>query len=140
MNENTKEIIRATAPLIKEYKEDITKNMYSILFEKYPQTKELFKNSEENQYSKLANAIYAYANNIDKLENLQKGIETMVATHVRTNIKPEHYPMVQDALLTSIKEVLGDRCTNEVQQAWSDAYEFLANILISKEKIAYSKC
>lgn len=140
MTENTKEIIKSTIPFIKDNKDDITKNMYKILFEKYPQTKELFKNANDDQPKKLANAIYAYANNLDKLDTLTKGIETMVSVHVKTNIQPEHYPMVQDALLSSIKQTLGDACTDEIVKAWSDAYEFLANILIAKEKVAYSKC
>ncbi len=140
MTENTKEIIKSTIPFIKDNKDEITSTMYKILFEKYPQTKELFKNSTDDQPKKLANAIYAYANNLDKLDTLTKGIETMVNAHVKTNIQPEHYPMVQDALLTSLKQSLGDKCTSEIEKAWNDAYEFLANILIEKEKVAYFKC
>ncbi|MFA9373260.1 MAG: globin domain-containing protein [Poseidonibacter sp.] len=139
MTENTKEIIKSTAPLLKEKKDEITETMYKILFEKYPETKILFKDASDDQPKKLANAIYAYANNIDNLGNLQKGLETMVKAHVKTNIKPEHYPMVQDALLSSIKKTLGEVCTKDVENAWSSAYEFLANILINKEKLAYSK-
>jgi len=139
MNENTKEIIKLTAPLVKEKRDEVTETMYKILFEKYPQTKVLFKDATDDQPKKLANAIYAYAANIDNLENLTKGIETMVNAHVKTNIMPEHYPMVKDALLNSFSEVLGDACTTEVQNAWSEAYDFLAEVLISKEKLAYSK-
>lgn len=139
MTENTKEIIKSTAPLLKEKKDEITETMYKILFEKYPETKILFKDASDDQPKKLANAIYAYANNIDNLGNLQKGLETMVKAHVKTNIKPEYYPMVQDALLSSIKKTLGEVCTKDVENAWSSAYEFLANILINKEKLAYSK-
>jgi len=139
MTENTKEIIKLTAPLLKERKDEITETMYEILFEKYPETKVLFKDATDDQPKKLANAIYAYASNIDKLDNLQKGLETMVKAHVKTNIKPEHYPMVQDALLSSIKKTLGEACTSEVENAWNTAYEFLANILIEKEKVAYAK-
>jgi len=139
MTENTKEIIKLTAPLLKERKDEITETMYEILFEKYPETKVLFEDATDDQPKKLANAIYAYASNIDKLDNLQKGLETMVKAHVKTNIKPEHYPMVQDALLSSIKKTLGEACTSEVENAWNTAYEFLANILIEKEKVAYAK-
>ena len=139
MNNQIKEIIKQTAPLVKENKDEITQTMYEILFEKYPQTKILFKDASEEQPKKLSNAIYAYAANIDNLENLTKGIETMVSAHVKTNIKPEHYPMVKDALLNAFLKVLGDACTKEVQEAWSSAYDFLADVLIQKEKLVYSK-
>lgn len=138
MNENTKSIIKATAPLLKEKGEEITSLMYSILFERHPETKELFKDASEDQYKKLANAVYVYALNIDNLEVLQKGIETMAQVHVKTQIKPEHYPLVGEALLSAIKQVLGDAASEDVIDAWKEAYFFLADVLIKKEKQIYS--
>lgn len=139
MNEKTKEIIKITAPIIKERRDEITTKMYEVLFTKYPETKVLFKNATEDQPKKLANAIYAYASNIDKLDKLTKGIEGMVSAHVKTNIQAKHYPMVKDSLLQAFKDVLGEACTLEIQEAWAEAYDFLATILIQKEKEAYSK-
>jgi len=138
MNDATKEIIKATAPVLKENGEAITTAMYKVLFSKYPETQELFKDASADQHKKLANAVYAYAANIDKLENLGKGIEQMATVHVNTKVKPEHYPMVGDALLQAIKSVLGDRATDEVMAAWEKAYGFLANVLIAREKELYA--
>jgi len=138
MTNETKAIIKATAPVLKEHGEAITTAMYKVLFEKYPQTQELFKNAAPDQYKKLANAVYAYAANIDQLENLGKGIEQMAMAHVKTQVLPEHYPMVADALLQAIKTVLGDAATDEVMAAWEEAYGFLAQVLINREKELYS--
>jgi len=138
MTNETKAIIKATAPVLKEHGEAITTAMYKVLFEKYPQTQELFKNAAPDQYKKLANAVYAYAANIDQLENLGKGIEQMAMAHVKTQVLPEHYPMVADALLQAIKTVLGDAATDEVMAAWEEAYGFLAEVLINREKELYS--
>jgi len=139
MNDATKEIIKATAPVLKEHGEAITTAMYKVLFSKYPETQELFKDATADQHKKLASAVYAYAANIDKLENLGKGIEQMATVHVKTNVKPEHYPMVGDALLQAIKSVLGDGATDEVMAAWEEAYGFLANVLIAREKELYAQ-
>lgn len=137
MTNETKAIIKATAPVLKEHGEAITTAMYKVLFEKYPQTQELFKNASPDQHKKLANAVYAYAANIDQLENLGKGIEQMASVHVKTNVLPEHYPMVGDALLQAIKTVLGDAATDEVMAAWEEAFGFLAEVLIKREKELY---
>ena len=139
MNDATKAIIKATAPVLKEKGEEITTAMYKVLFSKYPETQELFKNASPDQHKKLASAVYAYASNIDKLENLGKGIEQMALVHVKTNVKPEHYPMVGDALLSAIKTVLGDDATDEIMNAWEEAYLFLANVLITREKELYNE-
>lgn len=137
MNEKTKAIIKSTAPLLKERGEEITTVMYRFLFTRNPELKELFKNAEPDQYKKLAAAVYAYAANIDKLEVLGKGIETMALAHVKTNIQPEHYPLVGGALLSAIAEVLGETATPEVIEAWKEAYFFLADVLIKREEELY---
>jgi len=139
MTAKTIEIVKSTAPVIKEHGEAITAAMYPILFERYPQTKELFKDSSADQYKKLASAVYAYAANIDKLENLSSGIETMAFAHVKTNVKPEHYPMVGDAVLSAIKQVLGDAATDDVINAWKEAFFFLADVLIKREAELYAE-
>ena len=138
MTQETKTIIKSTAPILKEHGEAITTAMYVNLFSAHPEAKELFKNAEPDQYKKLANAVYAYAANIDNLGALGKGIEKMVGAHVKTNIQPHHYPWVGEALLKAIKEVLGDGATDEVINAWSEAYTFLAGVLIAKEQEAYA--
>ena len=139
MNNETKAIIKATAPILKQHGEAITTAMYKVLFEKYPQTQELFKDASADQHKKLANAVYAYAANIDHLENLTKGIEQMASVHVKTHVLPEHYPMVGDALLQAIKSVLGDGASDEIMAAWEEAYGFLATVLMTRERELYSQ-
>ena len=138
MNEITKSIVKSTAPLLKDKGAEITTVMYENLFSKYPDSKELFKNATEDQYIKLANMVYAYAANIDKLENLQKGINKVAKIHVETNILPEHYAWVGDSLLIAIKTVLGETATPEVMNAWEEAYTFLAEVFIAKETEFYN--
>lgn len=139
MNENTQAIIKATAPVLKEKGEAITTAMYKILFERNPELKELFKDAEPDQYKKLAQAVYAYAANIDNLGTLGKGIETIAQAHVKTKIKPEHYPLVGGALLSAIEEVLGEAASADIMNAWKEAYFFLADVLIKREEQLYAE-
>ncbi len=131
------ETVKATVPAIRENGEKITTRMYEILFSKYPETKELFKNAPEDQYKRLANAILAYGANIDNLENLQTAVMRMAEKHVETNVKPEHYPLVKNALMQAIKDVLNP--PEEVIKAWEEAYDLLAETLISIEEDLYKK-
>ena len=138
LSEKTIEICKATAPVIAEHGEAITTRMYEILFENYPETKALFGDAPEEQHKILAGAIAAYAANIDNLDVLGKAVEGMAKRHVKTNVKPEHYPMVGVSLLQAIKDVLGDAATEDVIDAWKEAYFFLGDILIAREKELYS--
>ena len=138
LSEKTIEICKATAPVIAEHGEAITTRMYEILFENYPETKALFGDAPEDQHKILAGAVAAYAANIDNLAVLGKAVEGMAKRHVKTNVKPEHYPMVGVSLLQAIKDVLGDAATDDVIDAWKEAYFFLADILIAREKEIYA--
>ena len=90
------------------------------------------------QPRRLAGAILAYAKNIDKLQNLGSAVQRMVARHVETGVKAEHYPHVAAALLPAIREVLGAKvATDEVLDAWAEAYWMLADILIAAEAQVY---
>jgi hemoglobin-like flavoprotein len=134
-------LIKATAPALRDHGIAITKAMYQRLFQN-EDIKQMFDQAAQQsgeQPKRLAAAILAYAENIDKLQNLTAPVMRMAARHVETGVKPEHYPYVADALLPAIKEVLGDAATDEIIDAWGQAYWFLADILIGKEAALYAE-
>src|SRR3546814_15093211 len=65
------------------------------------------------QPKRLAAAILAYAKNIDKLQNLGPAVSRMVARHIETGVRPEHYPHVANALLPAIRDVLGEEVATD---------------------------
>lgn len=141
MSAETKAIVKSTAPALQQHGLAITKRMYERLFVD-PDVKAMFDQAAQEsgeQPRRLAAAILAYAQNIDKLEALTAPVMRMVARHVETGVKAEHYPLVADALLPAIRDVLGEAATDEVLGAWGEAYWALADILIGKEQTLYSE-
>ena len=139
LSPKTVEIVKATAAPVAVNAEAITTRMYEILFANHPEVKPMFENADSDQHKKLAAAVSAYAANIDNLGALSKAVKKMAATHVKVAVKPEHYPIVGVSLLSAIKDVLGDAATDEVIEAWKEAYFFLADILIAREKELYTQ-
>lgn len=133
--------VKATAPALQEHGLAITQAMYRRLFqdESIKQLFDMAAQESGEQPKRLAGAILAYAQNVDKLQNLSAPVMRMAARHVETGVKPEHYPAVAEALLPAIREVLGEAATDEVLAAWGEAYWFLADILIGKEKELYGE-
>ena len=134
-------LIKATVPALEAHGLTITKRMYERLFQN-PEMRDLFNQSHHgetgSQPRALSQAVLAYARNIDKLANLGPAVSRMVARHVETGVKAEHYPYVAEALLPAIRDVLGpDVATDEVLAAWGEAYWMLADILIAAEAQAY---
>ncbi len=146
MKPGTIEIVKATAPVVKEHGRAITQRMYEIAFQLRPDLRRFFVNTwmktpEEGrkQAEQLAAAVYAYASHIDELEKLSKGVEKIAKVHVQVNIIPEMYPVIGECLLAAMKDVLGDAATPEVLEAWEEAYGALAEILINREREIYQE-
>ena len=132
-------IIKATAPALQQHGVAITTRMYERLFVD-PEIKALFDQAAQKsgeQPKRLAAAILAFANNVDRLEVIDAAVNKICSRHVATHIKAEHYPAVANALLPAIKDVLGDAATDEILNAWGQAYWFLADLMISREKALY---
>ena len=133
-------IVKSTGTALQQHGLEITKRMYQRLFEN-AEVKAMFDQAAQesgDQPQRLAAAILAYAQNIDKLGNLSGAVARMVTRHVETGVKAEHYPYVAEALLPAIKDILGDAATDEILGAWGEAYWFLADILIAEEAKAYA--
>ena len=135
-------IVKATAPALEKHGLAITTAMYARLFEN-KEIEAMFDRAAQasgEQPKRLAAAILAYAKSIDKLQNLGTAVSRMVARHIDTGVKPEHYPYVANALLPAIRDVLGeDIATEEVLAAWGEAYWMLADLLIGAEAQAHAE-
>ena len=134
-------IIKSTAPALQKHGVEITTRMYERLFVD-PEIKALFDEAAQKsgeQPKRLAAAILAFANNVDRLDVIQGAVDNICSRHVATHVKAEHYPAVANALLPAIKDVLGDAATDDVLQAWGQAYWYLANVMIEREKALYGE-
>ena len=139
LSPQTMATVKATGPALQQHGVEITRRMYERLFLD-PEMKALFDmaaHESGEQPKRLAAAILAFAQNIDKLDAISGAVERIAARHVQTHIKPEHYPAVANALLPAIRDILGDAANDQVLEAWGEAYWFLADILIERERALY---
>lgn len=140
LSPHTIAIIKQTAPLLEQHGELLTRHFYQRMFRENPEVKSLFNATHQatgTQQRALAGAICAFASHVDHLDLLGSAVERIAQKHAGLRILPNHYPIVGKNLLASIREVLGNAATAEVIEAWSQAYHFLAGILIGREQQIY---
>ncbi len=133
-------VINATVPAVEAHAREITEHFYPLMFERYPEVKAYFNQAHQakgTQRQALANAIIAYAANIERLEALGDAVNLIAHKHCSLDIRPEQYPIVGECLLDAIVAVLGEAATPEVLDAWGAAYQQLADILIGAEEAIY---
>ncbi|KAF2830527.1 globin-like protein [Ophiobolus disseminans] len=130
------ETIKATVPVLAQHGETITTKFYADMLNAHPALKNIFNNTHQatgHQPRALAGALYAYAANIDNLGALGPAVELICHKHASLYLRPEHYDIVGEHLLATMKTVLGEAATPDIMEAWGAAYWQLANIMIGKE-------
>ncbi|CAF0716704.1 unnamed protein product [Adineta steineri] len=142
LTEEQKQIIKSTAPILKENGKEITSIFYKQLFKAHPELLNMFNQTNQKigtQPLALANTVYFAAENIDDLGVLMPQIQHIAHKHRALMVQSEHYPIVGKYLLQAIKEFLADKATSEILDAWSDTYNIIASIFINIEKNLYDK-
>ncbi|WP_454741375.1 NO-inducible flavohemoprotein [Cupriavidus necator] len=142
LTQKTKDIVKATAPVLAEHGLDIIKCFYKRMFEAHPELKNVFNMAHQEQGQQqqaLARAVYAYAENIEDPGSLMAVLQNIANKHASLGVRPEQYPIVGEHLLAAIKEVLGDAANDEIISAWAQAYGNLADVLMGMESELYDR-
>lgn len=140
MNSSQKELIKATVPILRTNGNDLISYFYQRMLSSNPELKNIFNMANQasgKQQNALSGAVLAYAENIEDPTVLINTLKSIGNKHVSLNIQPEQYDIVGNHLIGSIKEVLGDLATVELIEAWTCAYNELAQIMISIEAEMY---
>ncbi|CAK7240704.1 MAG: hypothetical protein STHCBS139747_002151 [Sporothrix thermara] len=135
-------IVKATAPVLKEYGVTITTLFYKNMIDANPELKNVFSLTSQAtgaQPRALAAAVLAYATYIDDLPRLHHAVERIAHKHASLQIQPAQYDIVGKYLMEAIGQVLGDAATPEIVDAWTAAYGVLASVFIGREKTLYSE-
>lgn len=135
-------IIKSTIPLLENAGPALTKYFYQRLFSHEPELQDIFNMSNQangKQQVALFEAIAAYAKNIENVAVLQSAVERIAQKHTSLNIQPEHYQVVGHHLIETLRELTGDAFSADVEEAWTAAYQFLAQIFIDREAELYQQ-
>lgn len=106
-------------------------SFYDRLFVIAPQVRHYFSDDLTKQSEKLAYTIGFVVGNLERMDEIKSAVEDLGRFHNRMKIKPEYYGMVKQALLETIANILADKHTQEINQAWDEALTAIATIMIN---------
>lgn len=136
------DIIKSTIPLLENAGSAMTAHFYQRLFAHNPELQDIFNMSNQHtgrQQVALFEAIAAYAKNIENLSVLTTAVERIAQKHTSFNIQADHYAIVGHHLIETLRELATEAFTTEVEEAWTQAYQFLASIFINRESDLYQQ-
>jgi hemoglobin-like flavoprotein len=68
--------------------------------------------------------------NLSKPETLNNALKGLGIRHVKYGVLPQHYPMVGGSLLKTFAKTLETDWTPDVEKAWQEAYQAVAEIML----------
>jgi len=140
LSQKTIDLVKSTVPALEANGTTVTSTFYKMMFEAHPELLNIFNHvnqAQGRQQTALANTVLAAAKYIDKLETIVPVVNQIAHKHRGLGIKPEHYPIVGEFLLKAIKEVMGEAATDEIINAWAEAYGAIAQVFIDIEHGMY---
>lgn len=142
LSDQTIQTVKATIPLLESAGTAITEHFYQRMFSNNPELQHIFNMSNQQsgrQQFALFNAVASYAKYIDNLGALKSMVERIANKHASLRILPKHYPIVGGHLIETLRELAPEDFTPEVERAWTEAYQFLAQVFINQEHSIYSE-
>jgi hemoglobin-like flavoprotein len=84
------------------------------------------------QRRKLMATLAVVVRGLSDLSSILPAAGALARRHVAYGAKPEHYPVVGEALLWTLARGLGAQWTPEVASAWAAAYGALSGFMIAE--------
>ena len=104
---------------------------YDRLFETAPAVRPMFPEDLTMQKQKLMQMLSIAVTNLHHIETILPAVEDLGRRHAAYGAKPEHYDIVGETLLWTLRQGLGDTFDAEVEAAWTATYAMIAGVMKS---------
>jgi len=117
--------------VIQPIADQIAKSFYEHLFEIAPQTKKLFTADMNQQGTMLMTSLSLAVSGLSDMESTLPSVQALGERHYSYGVKPEYYQSAVESFVWSLEHHLGDRFTSELKEAWTIAFQSLADAMLS---------
>ena len=111
--------------------DELMDEFYARLFAAAPAVKPLFAGTDlKRQKTMLLGTLVLLRKSLRNLDAIVPKLRDLGARHVAYGARPEHYPVVGEVLIASMRAIAGPAWTLEYEQAWAEAYGVVAARMI----------
>ncbi|MFE9428542.1 globin domain-containing protein [Kitasatospora sp. NPDC006697] len=123
------ELVRAVTAAVEPWAADLPRFFYTLLFERYPQVRELFPIRMEVQQDRLLRALLMIVDLVDDPQHLATFCADLGRDHRKFGTVTAHYAAVGECLLATLAHYAGPSWTPEAAEAWTAAYNTAAQAM-----------
>lgn len=102
---------------------------YTRLFQLDPQLRPLFQRDLEDQGEKLMFILDTAVRGLDRLDQLVPTVLALGQRHASYGVRPEHFELVGEALMWTLRQGLGHHYNERVEAAWAEVYGLLSAMM-----------
>jgi methyl-accepting chemotaxis protein len=125
------EALETSFDLVAPRGEELMDSFYSRLFAAAPAVRPLFASTDlPRQKTMLLGTLVLLRKSLRDLESIVPKLRDLGARHVAYGARPEHYPVVGEALIGAMAEIAGDAWLPEYERAWAEAFEIVAGAML----------
>ncbi len=136
MNTEQIKLVQDSFEKVRPISETAAELFYKRLFELNPSLKSLFKGDMKTQGIMLMKMLDYVVTGLDEPDKIVPAIKDLGKRHVGYGVKEEYYETVGKALLWTLEKGIGEDFTQDVKEAWAEAYKLLSDTMKSAAREA----
>ena len=133
LEKQTIDAVRESWRFARRGHKDLAKRFYERLFRAAPGVRPLFPDDLRAQRRKLDDMLETLVHGLACINTVMIELSALGQRHAEYNAEPEHYPVVRDTLIATLREAVGDRFTAEHERAWEETLNLVADVMIGAQ-------
>lgn len=105
-------------------------DFYDRLFDRAPDLRAMFPHEMAPQVLKLIQTLSTLIASLSEPDTMRPQLLRLGAIHADLGTVPDHYPVLKDVLLDTLREWLGETFTPEAEAAWIQTIDHVASVML----------
>ena len=127
--------VRKSFDELRPYLEPTSLQFYEALFERAPELRNLFREDLRAQGMRFMNTLGLILADMEHPGEPSVDYAELGKLHTTLGIRKAHFAPMQEALIDTLRQTMGERLTPELETAWREAYAEFAQKLIESGSI-----
>lgn len=133
-------LLQESFALVETEADKLASHFYALLFLEDPALRDLFPPMMDAHRDRLITALITLVHRAHDTETMDEYIRQLGRDHRRFGVRPEHYTVVGQCLLSTLRRFAGPRWTAEMDGCWYAAFQRVAAIMIEAANEAAQEC
>jgi NAD(P)H-flavin reductase/hemoglobin-like flavoprotein len=133
-------LLQESFALVEAEADKLASHFYALLFLEDPALRDLFPPMMDAHRDRLITALIALVHQAHDTEAMDEYVRQLGRDHRRFGVRPEHYTVVGQCLLSTLRRFAGPRWTAEMDGCWYAAFHRVAATMVEAANEAALEC